>query len=157
MVTTMRSVLNRLREHSIELRRQLDNFTSESKAILTVTSNFTVKSSLRVLSLEQGWRILFADCLEEGLRLQRLNKVWILVYDRNLPDVEWRYGLCTLLTSNRALFPIVLSDVLSCRFRSEVLHCGGYDVARSPLDRKHFAALVNGALALAKSIDSLEF
>jgi len=64
MVTTMRSVLNRLREHSIELRRQLDNFTSESKAILAVTSNFTVKSGLRVLSLEQGWRILFADCLE---------------------------------------------------------------------------------------------
>jgi hypothetical protein len=88
MVTTMRSVLNRLREHRIKLRRQLANFTSESKAILTVTSNFTVKSSLRVLSLEQGWRILFADCLEKGLCLQRLNKVWILVYDRNLPDVE---------------------------------------------------------------------
>jgi hypothetical protein len=99
---------------------------------------------------------LFADCLEEGLRLQRLNKVWILVYDRNLPDVEWRYGLC-VLTSNRVLFPIVLSDVLSCQLRSEVLQCGGYDVARNPLDRKYFAALVNGALALARSIDSSEF
>jgi DNA-binding response OmpR family regulator len=157
MVTTMRGVLNRLREHSIKLRRQLDDFTSESRAILAVTSNFAVKSNLRVLSLEQGWRILFADCLEEGLRLQRMNKVWILVYDRNLPDVEWHYGLCALLTSNNVLFPIVLSDVLSCRLRSEVLHCGGYDVARKPLDRKYFAALVNGALALARSIDSLEF
>jgi hypothetical protein len=70
MVTTMRGVLNRLREHGIELRRHLDTFTSESRAILAVTSKFTVKSSLRVLSLEQGWRILFAGCLEEGLRLQ---------------------------------------------------------------------------------------
>jgi DNA-binding response OmpR family regulator len=157
MVTTMRGVLSRIRDRSNELRRQLDDFTSESRAILAVTSNFTVKSSLRVLSLEQGWRILFADCLEEGLRLQRMNKVWILVYDCSLPDVEWRYGLCALLTSNRILFPIVLSDVLSCQLRSEVLHCGGYDVARNPLDRKCFAALVNSALALARSIDTLEF
>lgn len=61
-------------------------------------------SSLRVLSLEQGWRILFADCLEDGLRLQRLNKVWILVYDRDLPGVDWRQGLRTLLTSLKPFF-----------------------------------------------------
>jgi len=39
---------------------------------------------------------------------------------------------------------------------SEVLHVGGYDLAQKPLEPKCFAALVNGALALAKSIDSPE-
>jgi hypothetical protein len=92
--------------------------------------------------------------LDDGLRLQRLNKVWILVYDRDLPGVEWRHGLSMLLTLHRAMFPIVISDVPSCRLRSEVLHCGGYDLARKPLDPKFFAVLVNGALELVRSIDS---
>ena len=152
----MRSVLSRLRQWSTELWRRLDSFTSDNTTILAVTSNFTVRSSLRVLSLEQGWRILFAGCLEDGLRLQRLNKVWILVYDRDLPGVEWRHGLSMLLTSHQAIFPIVISDVPSCRLRSEVLHFGGYELARAPLDPKYFAALVNGTRALARSIDSLE-
>jgi len=154
--TTMRSVLNRFRARSSELWRHLEHFTWESTTILAVTSNLAVRSSLRVLSLEQGWRILFADCLEDGLRLQRLNKVWILVYDRELSGVEWRHGLSMLLKLHRASFPIVLSHVPNCRLRSEVLHFGGYELARSPLDPKHFAALVNGALALARSIDSPE-
>jgi DNA-binding NtrC family response regulator len=152
----MRSVLNRFRARSSELWRHWDNFKWESTTILAVTNNLAVRSSLRVLSLEQGWRILFADCLEDGLRLQRLNKVWILVYDRDLAGVEWRHGLSMLLTLQRAIFPIVLSHMPNCRLRSEVLRFGGYELARSPLDPKHFAALVNGALALARSIDSPE-
>jgi hypothetical protein len=156
MPTTMRSVLNRIRARSSELWRHLDNFAWENTTILAVTGNLAVRSSLRVLSLEQGWRILFADCLEDGLRLNRLNKVCILVYDRELAGVEWRRGLSMLLILHRASFPIVLSRAPNCRLRSEVLYFGGYELARNPLDPKHFAALVNGALALARSIDSLE-
>jgi len=147
MATTMRSVLDRL-------RRQLDYFTPMSRTILAVTGDLSCRMSLRVLALEQGWRILFADCLEDGLRLQCLNSVSILVYDCGLPGVEWRHGLRTLLAPRGAIFPIVMSHVLSPRLRLEVLECGGYDIARNPLDPKHLAALVNGALALAKSVDS---
>jgi hypothetical protein len=94
--------------------------------------------------------------LEDGLRLQRLNRVWVLVYDRDLPGVEWRHGFSMLLTLQRAIFPIVISDAPSCRLRSEVLHFGGYELARNPLDPKYFTVLVNGARELARSIDSPE-
>lgn len=143
----MRSVLNRL-------RRQLDSRAPMCTNVLAVTEDLNCRMSLRVLALEQGWRVMFADCLEDGLRLERLNSVSILVYDCGLSGVEWRHGLRTLLESHGAIFPIVMSDVLSPRLRLEVLECGGYDIARNPLDPKHLTALVNGALALAKSVDS---
>jgi DNA-binding response OmpR family regulator len=147
-------MLNRLRERSSELRRQWDHFNSESRTILAATNNLSLRMSLRVLSLEQGWRVLFADSLEDGLRLQSLNKISILVYDGDVAGVDWRRGLRTFLDSPGAFFPIVISAVPNSRLRSEVLRCGGYDVARNPLDPRDFAALVNGALALARSIDA---
>jgi len=136
------------------LRRQWDDFAFSNRTILAVTTNASFQMSLRVLSLEQGWRIQFASCLEDGLRLQRLNRAGILVYDRDLPGIEWRRGLRALLRSTNPSFPIVVSDTSNPRLRSEVLRCGGYDVAQNPLDPKYFAALVNSAFALAKSIDS---
>jgi DNA-binding response OmpR family regulator len=156
-MATISGVLKRLRERSSDLWRQWDDFAFSNKTILAVSTNPSFQMSLRVLSLEQGWRILFANCLEDGLRLQRMNRVWILVYDRDLPGVEWRRGLRTLLRSDNLSFPIVVSDVSSVQLRSEVLRCGGYDVARNPLEPKYFAALVNGAFALARSIDSSTF
>ena len=111
--------------------------------------------SLRILSLEQGWRILFAQSIEDGLRLQSLSGIGVLIYDRELPGIEWRYGLRTLLRRNPPVVPIVLSNAPNSRFRAEVVSCGGYDVARNPLDPAAFVSLVNGALALADSIESL--
>src|SRR5580698_6994689 len=156
-MATISDVLKRLRERSNDLWREWDHFAYSNKTILAVSANSSFQMSLRVLSLEQGWRILFANCLEDGVRLHRLNRVGILVYDRDLPGVEWRGGLRTLLRSNSRSFPIVVSDVPSVRLRSEVLRCGGYDVAQNPLQPKCFAALANGAFALARSIDSGTF
>jgi DNA-binding response OmpR family regulator len=151
----MRSMWYHFRERTGGLRRRWGQFSWKSTTVLAVTNNFNCRMSLRVLSLEQGWRILFAESLEDGLRLQRMNRAGILVYDLKLPDVEWRRGL-RVLTKQESVFPIVISDVLNSRLRSEVLACGGYDVARNPLEPQRFVALVNGALGLAKSIDSLQ-
>ena len=148
----MRSVLSRI-------RRRLDHLASEKSTILAVTGNTACRSSLRVLAIEQGWRILFADCTDDGLRLQSLNRVRILVYDCDLAGVEeWRDGLRTLLNSpHKAIFPIVIAGTPSNGLRSDVLSSGAYDLARTPLEPNRFAALVNGALALGNSIDALEF
>jgi len=112
--------------------------------------------SLRTIAFEECWRILFAESLEDGLRLQYSNRICVLIYDRDLPGAEWHHGLRTLLASREPVLPIVISDVLSARLRSEVLDSGGYDLARNPIEPEYFVRLVNGALALAESIDSLD-
>ena len=144
-----RGVINRLKNQWKEL-------SSESKTVLAVTNDSACRSSLRILSIEEGWRVLFAASVEDGLRLQQGNRICVLVYDRNLSDIDWRHGLRTMVAAGDAAIPILLSNVLTPRLRTEALRCGGYDVAANPLVARSFAALVNGALALQKSIDCLE-
>jgi DNA-binding response OmpR family regulator len=157
MTSTWRSAVNGLRERTGSLWRRWEQFTSARRTVLAVTKDIRCRTNLRIYSLEQGWRILFAESLEDALRLQYLGRICVLVYDCDLPGIDWRRGLRTLLAVNDPLVPIVISSLPNSRFRSEVLNFGGYDVARNPLEPERFVPLVNGALALAGSIDSLEF
>jgi DNA-binding response OmpR family regulator len=144
-----RGVINRL-------KKQWKELSSESKTVLAVTADSACRTSLRTLSIEEGWRVLFADSVENGLRLQEGNRVCVLVYDRNLSGMDWREGLRALTATNDAAIPILLSDSLPPRLRCEVLRCGGYDIAANPVAARSLAALVNGAIGLQRSIDSLE-
>jgi DNA-binding response OmpR family regulator len=145
----------RFRERAGALWRLWQQLMPESRTVLALTTNSSCRSTLRVLALQEGWRILFADSLEEGVRLQGLNRAGIFVYDQNLPGVEWRQGLSTMVASHRSVFPIVMTDSPSSGLKREVLEYGGFDLARSPLEPECFVALVRGARALARSIDSL--
>jgi DNA-binding response OmpR family regulator len=156
MTATWRNVVSGLRQRAEAIRRHWEQLASENRTVLAITNNLRCQTYLRVLSLEEGWRILFAESVEHGLRLQHLNQVRVLVYDRELPGAEWRYGLRRMLASDRPLFSILLTDAPGPQLRSEVVSCGGYDLARNPLEPQQFAALVNGALALGESIDALE-
>jgi len=148
--------VNGLVEQTGALLRRLEHYALANRTLLAVTRNTRCKMSLRTLSLEQDWRILFAETIEDGIRLQSLDRICVLIYDQQLPGVEWRQGLSTLLAADEPTLPIVISDVLSARLRCEVLNCGGYDLARNPVEPEYFVPLVNGALALAESINSID-
>ena len=75
----------------------------------------------------------------------------------DLPEVDWRKGLVTLLNCAEPVFAIALSRVVNARFCLAVLESGGYAVIGKPLDRQSFVGLVNGALRLEDSIDSCRF
>jgi DNA-binding response OmpR family regulator len=156
MANSWRGMMNGILERTGELWLQWERFASGGRTVLAVTRDCRCKTSLHILSLEQGWRILFAESLEDGLRLEHTNRICVLIYDRDLTGVEWREGLRALLSSDEPLLPIVISDAPSAELRSEVIDNGGFDLARNPLEPDCFVALVNGALALAESIDSLE-
>jgi DNA-binding NtrC family response regulator len=146
--------VNGLKERAGALWRQWNHW--ENRTVLAVTKDNRCKLTLRTLSLEQRWRILFAESLEDGIRLQARDRARVLVYDHRLLGVEWRKGLHSLLASDDPIIPIVISDAPSAPLRSEVLNCGGYDLALNPIQHEWFVALVNGALALAETIDSIE-
>ena len=153
MAISWYSFVNGLRERTGALWRRWEHCALANRTLLVVTKNARCKTSLRTLALEQGWRILFAETIEDGLRLQNLDRICLLIYDHQLPGVDWRDGLRTLLALDEPTLPIVIANVVSARLRSEVLNCGGFDLARNPLEQECF---VNGALALAESIDSIE-
>jgi DNA-binding NtrC family response regulator len=138
------------------LVRRWEHFTSSKRTVLAITRDPRCQMSLRIFGLEEGWRILFAGSVDDGLRLQYQSGICVLIYDRELPGIEWRHGLGMLLRLNPPVVPIVLSNAPDARLRAEVVRCGGYDLARNPLDPASFVPLVNGALALAEAIESLE-
>ncbi len=156
MATSWRVFVNELREQTGALSRRWEQWARARRTLLAVTRDARCKSSLRTFSLEQGWRILFAETLEDAIRLQTLERICVLIYDRQLPGIEWRRGLRTLLASDEPMLPIVIADELSASLRSDVLSYGGYDLARNPLEPECFVPLVNGAFALTESIDSIE-
>ena len=156
MATSWRNFVNGLREQSGARSRRWAHWARASRTLMAVTRDTRCKARLRTFSLEQGWRIVFAETLEDGIRLQSWDRICVLIYDRQLPGIEWRNGLRTLLACDEPMLSIVISDDLSERLRSEVLNCGGYDLARNPLEPESFVRLVNGAFALTESIDSIE-
>ena len=155
MRASWRTLVNVFRERSQSLLRKWEHFTSENRTVLAVTQDERCRMTLRVLSIEEGWRMLFAQSVEDALRLCSGRRPCVLLYDLDLPVADWQARVRWLLASEQPMFPIVLTEAPGAPLREEVVNCGGYDVARKPLEPEHLVSLVNGALALAESIDEL--
>lgn len=111
-------------------------------------------NTLRVLSLVEGWHLRIAPTLDAALILQQREKIAVILYDQDLPGVEWCKGVVALVNSSTPACVILLSFAISERLRLSLLTCGGYDVAQKPIEGKSLSTLVNGSLALVKDINS---
>jgi DNA-binding response OmpR family regulator len=136
------------------LCRRLQQMGTEERGILAVMPASLHQDNLRVWSIEEGWSVLFATSVESAVRISQGNRIGVVLYDCDLPEINWRKGMVTLLNCAEPVFAIALSRVLNARFCLAVLESGGYAVAGKPLDRKSLVGLVNGALRLEDSIDS---
>lgn len=123
------------------------------RTVLLVTASQSVQTDLHVLSIQEGWRILFARSLDAALRILTIHGAAVIIYDLDLPEVAWRRALRSLLDAAPVIF-ILLSSIADRCIWEAVLDGGGYDVAQKPLDRTKLVCLVNGAFALTSSIES---
>ena len=128
----------------------------EPKTVLVVTLNPRYVRDFRIMAIQEGWHIRFAPALPHALKERPVEGSCVVVYDCDLPGVDWRSAVQALSNFDHPVFCIVLSPQWDSAFRSMVLDCGGFDVTREPLDRDHCAGLINGALTLAAEIDSCE-
>lgn len=137
------------------LWRQFEQVTAfEGRTVLLLTTSLSLQTEWRVLSIQEGWHIVFARSLEAALRLSKLRRVTVVIYDRDTADAEWRKGVRCLVKDDPVFF-ILLSSVVDRRLWETVIDNGGYDIARKPLDRESLVSSVNGAFALASSVDSV--
>jgi|GEM_PF-2441133 DNA-binding NtrC family response regulator len=151
-----RGVVNRLLDRGRDFLRKLEQFRLESRTVLAVTDDERCRMSLRVLALEQGWHLLFASSVEDALLLRTGSRPCVLIYDREMPG-DWRAALRAFAASPQPAIPIVLAAQAGGNLRQEVVNCGGYDAAGKPVEGERLVRLVNGALALAESIEELEW
>jgi DNA-binding response OmpR family regulator len=123
------------------LWRQLQQVGAEERSILAVMPALSVQDNLRVWSIEEGWSVLFATTVESAVRIRQANRISVLLYDCDLPEINWRKGMVTLLNCAKPAFAIALSRVVNARFCLAVLGSGGYAVIGKPLDRQTFVRL----------------
>jgi CheY-like chemotaxis protein len=133
---------------------------AEGPGVLAMTLTSSHCDELRIFAIQEGWNLRFANTLETAVQACRVRRVCVVLYDRDLPGMEWRRAFHLLLHSGRPVICILLSAALDSRLRKAVLDAGGYDLARKPpergkpLEREAVVGLVNGALALVADIDS---
>jgi DNA-binding response OmpR family regulator len=147
-------VLRNLVRYVGVLWRQLQQVGTEERRILAVMPALSGQDNLRVWSIEEGWSVLFATSVESAVSIRQANRIGVVLYDCDLPEINWRKGMVTLLNCAEPVFAIALSRVVNARFCLAVLESGGYAVVGKPLDRQSLVGLVNGALRLEDSIDS---
>lgn len=149
-------MLHRLIARMEGLWRQVQRAGLDQRTVLAVTRNQRLFTDLRVLAIQQGWSIRFAGATAQALECRPRTGICVLLYDRDLAGGDWARDVKLLSTSENPVMCIVLSDSPGASLRAAVVRCGGFDVARKPLDHGHLAGLINGALALAEEIESCQ-
>jgi DNA-binding response OmpR family regulator len=100
--------------------------------ILTVTADVNFYSGVLSATQSCGWNAEWARSLKRAVEICRSRLTPIVIYDRNLPDVDWRRALDQLSgAAYDARILLATPDVDEDLWRM-VLHRHGYDVlARS--------------------------
>lgn len=125
--------------------------------ILAITADVGFYSSVLSAAYDYSWRAEWASTMSRGLKICDSQPVNIVVYDRDLPGVDWREGLRSLsrtVTQPRIL--LAANNVDEDLWRT-VLRLRGYDVLSKPARQEQlkrelrFAWLSFDAPALRRS------
>ena len=135
--------------------RRSDGCTKD-RTVLLVSPHASEQNTLRVAAILERWHLLIAPTVDCAERILEQEPVSVVLYDRRAAPSGWQPSVRRLLQSSHSVCLILLSDDVAEPPRCSVLECGGYDVARKPLDRATLVALVNGYLGLRESIDSFD-
>lgn len=96
--------------------------------ILAVTADVSFYSSVQNAASSWGWNVEWASSLSRGLGVCRAHQIRIVIYDRNLPDVDWMYALERLNgTATESRILLAAPEISEDLWRT-VLRRHGYDV-----------------------------
>jgi DNA-binding NtrC family response regulator len=79
------------------------------------------------------WDVLNVQSFPEALRLLAAERVPIVLFDRDLPNTDWRAILTAMAKSSPDTCILLTSRVCDDYLWKEVVRCGGYDVIPKPL------------------------
>ena len=91
------------------------------------------------------------DSCQEALDILKSGRASVIVFDRDLPGLDWRDCLESLAAA-RPGYPILLmSSIYDEYLWEEVVHRGGYDVLGKPLQEEQAVRAVNLAWSFSKT------
>jgi len=119
--------------------------------VLAILTSQTDRAQLESIFEKAGWRIVFANSIEE-LTTQ---PILIVLYDRDLPGADWRQAIQQISSSQPSRKVILASFVADDYLWEEVIHFGGYDILPKPFRESEVRHVIQFAwAAVTKSLPS---
>jgi DNA-binding response OmpR family regulator len=123
---------------------------SDARDVLAITASEPDRIRLQRILEDAGWRVFCAKDLKE---LDRAPSTAIVLYDRDLPGIDWRDAIRRLAARHACI--ILASFVVDDYLWEEVIRCGGYDVLAKPFREEEVTHTVRfAAAALTRSLPS---
>lgn len=99
-------------------------------AILAVTADIRLYSTVLDATTSDGWRIRWARSLDRAVEICAAEPIPIVIYDGHLPQIKWTHAFDSLSrTPNRPRL-LLAADAVDEPLWREVLRCHGYDAVR---------------------------
>jgi DNA-binding NtrC family response regulator len=153
MLETIRCFVNRWQRGRSFGRSKPAQYSAatEKISVLAITSDDRDRRSLSTFSLRGQWDLAFASSCQEALDSLKSSRAAVIMCARDLPGPDWRNCL-EILAAARPECPILLiSSIYDEYLWEEVVHRGGYDVLRKPLEEEQAVRAVNLAWSYSKT------
>ena len=116
--------------------------------VLAITNDDRDKRALAAFSVRNRWDLILTSACEEALEIVKKGGAAVILYDRDLPGLDWRDALRLLADATPACPVILTSPVNDGYLWGEVIRRGGYDVLAKPLEEDQTVRFVNLAWSL---------
>lgn len=128
---------------------------SNNRVVLVVSQSSPVQLAVRIAAIQGRWRVIFARTIEDAWVIVRADSVRVVLYDSDMPWIEWRHAVSKLVGLSNAPVVILLSRSRDSRSWRSVLDYGGFDVVQVPVRLEEIRGVVDSAMALAESVESV--
>jgi DNA-binding response OmpR family regulator len=127
-------------EHSSEIR------------LLAITASAREQNTIRVIAVTHGWKLRVADSVKAALNILAVEPGNLILYDRDLPGIEWQYMFRILLSEREPQCVILASPVTDDYLWQAVIERGGYDVITKPFQEEKVVHVVRSAWLYQKAV-----
>ena len=102
---------------------------------LAVMSEGPGRDSLSVIFRDAGWTLAVAGDAASAITSQGNEHFPIILYERELPEKDWRQAVSFFSRLSPRPCVILLSRSCDKNLWDELVRCGGFDLLRTPFER----------------------
>ena len=114
--------------------------------ILAITLSGSDRAAIERVTNRSNWFLSCCGTREEAIELLATLSYPIVVYDRELDDIDWREAVRKLAKAAPSACILLASPVADEYLWQEVVLHGGYDVLKKPLKEEAVAHAIDQAL-----------
>ena len=122
--------------------------SASGPCVLAVVEEGPAREAVAETARREGWVLEIADSLKTVLETQRAKRHAVVVYQRELPGIDWReaVSICAGLAGRPCV--ILLSRLTDHNLWVELARHGGSDLLREPVQIQALGAAVHSAWSL---------